>query len=125
MTADRVNELEQRIAQLEKQVGGLGEVVTQSEDVKAVGLGPGGAEQAISILATYVSELAEGFQVDEYLRRLRTVRGPRPVRLRVRRGKELFLNRLGRQDQGADLTASRSPPVKAAYVRPEGGVSCR
>ena len=38
MTADRVNELEQRITQLEEQVGELGEVVTQSEEVKAVGL---------------------------------------------------------------------------------------
>ena len=35
-------------------------MVAQSEDVKAVGVGPGG-EQAISILATYVSELDEGF----------------------------------------------------------------
>ena len=93
MTADRVTELEQRIAQLEKQVGELGEIVTQAEDVRAVGLARG-AEQAISILATYLSELADGFEVDEYLRRLRTVRGPRPVGLRVRRGKELFLNRL-------------------------------
>ena len=69
------------------------EVVTQSEDVKAVGLGRG-AEQAISILATYLSEVADGFEMDEFLRRLRTVRGPRPVRNRVRQAKELFLKRL-------------------------------
>ena len=93
MTADRVNDLERRIAQLEKLVDELEEVVTLSEDLKAVGL-ERGAEQAISILATYVSELAGGFEVDEFLRRLRTVRGPRPVRLRVRHAKELFLKRL-------------------------------
>lgn len=93
MTADRVNELEQRIAQLEKQVEELEEVVAHSEDVKAVGLARG-AEQAISILATYVNEVAAGFDRDEFLRRLRTVRGPRPVRLRVRDAKELFLKRL-------------------------------
>ena len=53
-----------------------------------------GAEQAISILATYLSEVADGFEMDEFLRRLRTVRGPRPVRNRVRQAKELFLKRL-------------------------------
>ena len=93
MRADRVTELEHGMAQLEKQVAELGEVVTQAEDVEAVGLGRG-AEQAVSILATYLSEVADGFDLDEYLRRLRTVRGPRPVRLRVRRAKELFLKRL-------------------------------
>ena len=93
MTEDRISELEQRIAKLEGQVGELEVVVTQAEDVKAVGLGRG-AEQAISILATYVNEVAGDFDMDEFLRRLRTVRGPRPVRLRVRRGKELFLKRL-------------------------------
>lgn len=91
--ADRIIELEQRITQLEKQVDELEEVVTQSEDVKAVGLGRG-AEQAISILTTYLSEVADGFDLDEFFRRLRTVRGPRPVRVRVRRAKELFLKRL-------------------------------
>ena len=93
MTADRIIELEQRIARLEGQVGELEKIVIQSEDVEAVGLGRG-AEQAISILATYVNEVSDGFDLDEFLRRLRTVRGPRPVRLRVRRGKELFLKRL-------------------------------
>ena len=52
------------------------------------------AEQAISMLAFYVSEVAEGFDRDEFLRRLRTVRGPRPVRIRERAAKELFLKRL-------------------------------
>lgn len=47
---------EVRIAKLEKQVDELGEVVTLSEDGKAVGLGRG-AEQEISILAAYVNEL--------------------------------------------------------------------
>ena len=93
MTADRIIELEQRIAQLEKQVDDVWEVVTESEDLKAVGLGRG-AEQAISILATYLSEVDDGFDLDEFLRRLRTVRGPHPVRVRVRRAKELFLKRL-------------------------------
>ena len=92
MDQDRISELEHRIAQLEKQVGELGEVVTQSEDVG--GLAWRGGPSRRSTLATYVSELAEGFEVDEYLRRLRTVRGPRPVRLRVRQAKELFLKRL-------------------------------
>ena len=62
MTEDRIIKLEQRLAQLEIQVGELEEVVTQSEDVKAVGLGRG-AEQAISILAAYVSEVADGFDL--------------------------------------------------------------
>ena len=61
MTADRIIELEQRIAQLEKQVDDVWEVVTQSEDVKAVGL-VRGAEQAISVLATYLSEVDDGFE---------------------------------------------------------------
>ena len=55
MTADRISEVEQRIARLEKQVDELEKIITQSEDVEAVGLGRG-SEQAISILATYVSE---------------------------------------------------------------------
>ena len=93
MTADPVTELEQRVAQLERQVGELEEVAAQAEDVKAVGLARG-AEQAISILAAYLSEVAGGFERDEFLRRLRTVRGPRPLGLRVRRAKELFLKRL-------------------------------
>ena len=93
MSEGRIEELEQRIARLEKQVDELEKIITQSEDVEAVGLGRG-SEQAISILATYVSEVADGFDLGEFLRRLRIVRGPRPVRLRVRRGKELFLRRL-------------------------------
>ena len=105
MTADRIIELEHRIARLEIQVGELEEAITESEDVKAVGLGRG-AEQVISILAAYVSEVTDGFDLREFLRRLRSVRGPRPVRLRVRDAKEVFLKRLGRQDQGTDLTVS-------------------
>lgn len=93
MTEGRVTELEQRITRLESQVGELEAVLTELEDVEAVGLGRG-AEQAISILATYLSEVADGFDTDEFLRRLQTVRGPRPVRLGVRRGKGLFLKRL-------------------------------
>ena len=93
MLENRISELQQRISQLEKQVGELEAVLTELEDVEAVGPGRG-SEQAISILATYVSEVADGFDLDEFLRRLRTVRGPRPVRLGVRRGKELFLRRL-------------------------------
>ena len=58
-----------------------------------MGLGRG-AEQAISILATYLSKVSDGFELEEFSRRLRTVRGPRPVRLRVRRAKEVFLKRL-------------------------------
>ena len=65
MTADRITELE-------SPVDGLEEVVTQSEDVEAVGLGRG-SEQAISILATYVSEVADGFDLAEFLRRLLVV----------------------------------------------------
>ena len=50
-----------------------------------------------------MSEVAGGFDLDEFYRRLRTVRGPRPVRLRVRRGKELFLKRLAaRIKEGSD-----------------------
>ena len=93
MTADRVTELEQRMVQMEKQVAELWEVVTQSEDVKAVGL-VRGAEQAISVLATYLGEVSAGFDLDEFLRRLSAIGGPRPVRLRVRTAKELFLKRL-------------------------------
>ena len=52
-----------------------------------------GAEQAISILVTYLSEVSDRFDLDEFLRRLRTVRGPRPVRIRVSQAKELFLKR--------------------------------
>ena len=93
MTADRIGELERRILHLESQIGELEGLVIQSDEVSAVGLGRG-AEQAISILATYLSEATDGFDLDEFLRRLRTVRGPRPVGLRVRRAKELFLKRL-------------------------------
>ena len=64
MTADQISELQQRISQLENQVDELEEIVVQSEDVDAVGLGRG-AEQAISVLATYVSEVADGFALGE------------------------------------------------------------
>ena len=93
MTADRVSELELRVARLESQVAEFEQIVIQSEDVKAVGLGRG-AERAVSILVAYVGEVAEGFDPDEFLRRLRTVRGPRPRRLRERRARQQFLKRL-------------------------------
>ena len=93
MSKGRIRELEKRMAQLENQVGELGDVLTGLEDVRAIGLARG-AEEAISILATYLSEMDDGFDLDEFLRRLRTVRGPRPVRIRVRNAKELFLRRV-------------------------------
>ena len=109
MLKDRISELEQRIARLESQVGELEHVITELEDVKAVGLGRG-AEQAISILATYVSEVADGFDLREFLRRLRTVRGPRPVRNRVRDAKELFLKRLAARIKEQIRRQGREPP---------------
>ena len=74
MATDRIIKLEGWIAQLEKQIDELWQVVTLSEDAKAVGLGRG-AEQAILVLVTYLSEVDDGFEPDEFLRRLRTVRG--------------------------------------------------
>ena len=91
---NRVNEVGQRITNLEKQVAELEDVIPELEDLKAVGLGRG-SEQAIAILATYVCEVCKGFDMGEFLRRLRTVRGPRPVGNRVRDAKELFLKRVG------------------------------
>ncbi len=93
MAEDRVNGLQQRVAELANQLDELEAVLLKMEDVKAVGLARG-AEQAISILATYLSEVADGFDPDEFLRRLRTVRAPRPTRYRERDAKELFLKRL-------------------------------
>ena len=93
MSRDRTSELVQRLAHLESQISELEQVICELEDDKAVGLGRG-AEQAIAVLATYLSELAEGFDIEEFLRRLRTVKGPRPVAIRVRDAKELFLKRV-------------------------------
>lgn len=84
MTASRVIDLEWGTPRLEKQVPE--EVFTQSEDVKAPLAWCGGAEQAISVLAT-----------------------------RVRRAKELFLRRLAARIRGAGLTVSRGPPGRRRF----------
>ena len=106
MAQDQISELEQRIAQSEKQVGQLEEVVTQSEDVKAVGLGRG-AEQAISILARCwqptMDEVADGFDRDEFLRRLQTSQRSTAGEAQGTTGEGAVPRMAGRQGQGADL----------------------